>query len=275
MDVYEDMLQEIGVLPDTRHECHFTFTSKFITTCTICGAIRNLQAPSPSCCGEPMTQNQSGHVSCYHCARSQLNSELVWYWPYAVDGKRSNSGYTFTKKRPYKKEQYFMTHLKRYLGHVRSVPPAPWITSMFATVDVLHPDAYFAVRHWLLTHRKTQHYSQIFSLIYANGGKQPDISPQAYTQLQKEIKCLCHYFFDRQVHAHSKKSMKCVPAMLHHLLLLSGHRPHYTLHRLKDTELLQKVDQLFTDYKRDVVDLRYSNTLDNLYRHRLEAKINF
>lgn len=255
MNIYIDMLQDIGILVDDRHECDFKYVSQYELKCTVCGETKNSKVDDPSCCGEVM-QQKNGHLVCHKCARCVVHSERIWYWPYAQEGKRTNCGYTMKKYRPYKKTQYFLNHLKRYEGSLCNVKE-PWVADMFAEVNPLHRDAYFHVRSWLLKHKKTKYYGHIFTMIYDNGGRRPDLSVEAYRRLKDEIKAVCHYHDDVKYRGEMLgHSMKCVPAMLHKLLILSGHEPYYNLHQLKDQGLMEKVDRFFEMYVANVVNKR-------------------
>ena len=250
--VYEELLREIGIYIDPSvHTCNMQVIGPRLMRCNLCLKECDLRIENDRCCGDEMEYSH-GYLCCYTCARAIRHQKYEWYPTPNNGGKRVNEGYSFVKKRPYKKQQYFMNHFKRYYGTEEPVPDDEWVTELCSSIDMNHRDAYFHVREFLRKRKLSRYYKSIFSMIYQFGGVRPRLTSEQFTRVPVEINSICHYFWDTREDRRGS-SMKCVPMLLEKILLQVGHVPYYRLHELKDEELREQVDEFYASYINDVV----------------------
>lgn len=244
-DKYRDLLAEHGIVP---HQSASTSLRHEIRPC---------------CTNMELFENKEALMTCWNCAKVNYSAvpHFMFVFPSNDDcdmsrwnnGKHKNVGVQMPpKKRYYSSKIHFSTHLKRYLNHNIPVDiDAAILEDIRQSIDIHDFEAYAHVRKYLWNRKLGRYYKDIFSIIYACGGKIPVLSPQQHQHLDRLIISLQNFFYDNKKRW-GKKSMPCVSLMLEYLLRQCGHELHYRLHMLKDQSLLDAANDFYTCYMNEV-----------------------
>ncbi len=210
------------------------------------------------CCGDAYL-NPEGYTVCWNCGKFLSNlASYVYYAPYQrEDGFAVNSGVQMApKRRVYLTKNHFKTHVKRYLGIGMQAPlDEPWMVELSKMIDLENVACYSYVRRFLKQRNLNKYYESIYSIIYQLGGHRPLIDDDILNRVFDEIKCLQTYFYENRSRF-GRHNMPCVPHMLSLCLELKGHSPFYTFPGLKDTHRLEKSNEFFKAYVKEIVERR-------------------
>lgn len=200
----------------------------------------DLKVPTPLCCGAVM-EDVHGYATCYTCGHAVYDPVRLWYPTYSRAGLRNNDGCEFKRKRFYKKQFHFRTHLNRFTDTTPMIE-YPWMASI-RKMDINDRDLYDKVRDFLRLNGLQKHYSNIFRIIYHCGGVRPKNMPSH--RIKQSIDFFVHYFLTR--YDFQKTSMHCTPSMLQKIIEL--HCPvYYNLHRLKCEILRERSEKFWWEY---------------------------
>lgn len=234
------MLKEVGV--DCNGSC-----------CGDSSSEPDLNIPWTMCCGQVLVDYVDGFMTCFQCGHVHVQErQYVNYEP--SNNKPSANGQTqplgshshmyYEKKRFYKPVTHFKEHLRRYMGARFTEFPNNFMEQIEQQkIDVMDRNAYHTVRKALKDLGYSRYYKEIFTIIYALGGKKPHLDDQIYH------KCVHVFGQLTQAFERLKKDMKrhsmpshyvCMKMLLQHF----QHEPYYLLPTLKDDRLLKQAEEM-------------------------------
>jgi hypothetical protein len=199
---------------------------------------------NPDCCVQPeITHGPRGeNAYCMSCGLCMKNRFME------LDYVRLKTGVYYTKKRFYAPLTHFKEHLRRYMG-ARFTEIPQQVLDGIKDLNFQHADAYFQVKARLKAMKMSKLYKEIFTLIYINGGRRPNIDNQTYEKCVADFKVIMQKFLgirgDYQRH-----SMPCNYMLLDMLLRQNGHEPYYLFPYLKNDKCRDRVMEIYSDLKR-------------------------
>lgn len=131
-------------------------------------------------CGVTSILYPTGDIADYSGTDDAVQNSNVFSY------KRSNPGYTFTRKRFYKSVTHFKSHFKRYAG-VSGIHIPQSVMDALDLKDLKNPMLYFEVKRQLKELKLPQYYRAIYEIIYRCGGDKPKLTSQFMEQ------CIHHY----------------------------------------------------------------------------------
>lgn len=211
------------------------------------------------CCGEELTYESQGFLTCWHCGLVKDIAELKYYQKnstaptgvsYFSSRNNDNPGMTFYRKRFYKSATHFRDHLNRYMGRGDLARDDP-IMDHFKDLDTGDRMLFFVVKKRLKKLKLQNLYKSIFSIIYMSGGQLPNVTNQTFHNCLVQYGALEHYFHQNK-DLFGRKSMPSVYMLMDLILRRNGHEPFYVVQQLKDTQLRQKVLDFYVQFDNDV-----------------------
>lgn len=248
--VYEEMLASIGTIQQLSEKVSpeenslENYTDHTVTKATCCNSTQNIVI-------------RSGTYCCYSCGAVTDNYVYEWYQPqHKGNGPLGcMNTMTITRKRFYSSLTHFKEHLRRYMGARFTVYGDEVVRMLrLQNIDVEDKDCYLNVQKALRKNGMRKLYKEIFTLIYALGGKNPKIDNKLFDDCVTDFKWLYEGF--QQMKKSSNTRRKNMPSMyiiLDLLLKRNGHTPYYNIPYLKDKDLQARVIMIYNTLSHDIV----------------------
>lgn len=151
------------------------------------------------------------------------------------------------RKRFYKPLTHFRQHLRSYL-YARNVDlPAAMMAHLRRTVDVDDRDAYALVKRELKALGMQRYYKDVFTIIYALGGRKPQVSPE-------QVESMCNYFKRwyynfNLLNRFGKHNTPSIHMLMDIILREFAHEPYYYIPSLKSERLRARVLRIYDEVK--------------------------
>jgi hypothetical protein len=234
--VYEEMLREYGIEQRLSPEIESQAPAR----------IPNI----PTCCTGDSNDIyiKDGAYVCWQCGRVVDASVYVFYNPYTKPGAPVGGENTITiiKKRGYKSLTHFKEHLRRYMGARFGEYPSEMLDKLRGKVDVGRDDCYRKVQKLLKDNGYRKMYKEIFTIIYALGGKKPSVDNQVFDKCVRDFLWMQSRFKEmRENNMTVRKNMPSMYVVMDLLLKRHGHKPFYKIPYLKDDLLQANVMSIF------------------------------
>ncbi len=151
------------------------------------------------------------------------------------------------RKRFYKPLTHFRQHLRSYLFARNVDLPIEIMDHLRKNVDVDDRNAYHIVKGELKKLGAQRYYKDVFTIIYALGGRKPQISPE-------QVDSMCNYFKRwyynfNQLERFGKHNTPSIYMLMEIILREFEHQPYYFIPSLKSDKLRARVLRIYDDVK--------------------------
>lgn len=200
---------------------------------------------STQCCAVPQNVLSSlvvreGYLVCDICGlvkERYLNNEYI---PETIFTSSTglNPGFHYQVKRFYKPLNHFREHLRRYMGSRHSS-----MDLALLTFDPKDRDAFHTIKSQLKQLKLVQEYKNIWSIIYALGGKKPDLSNEQFHTILRYFYKFIHNFTKLKT---QRKSVPSHEMILHQIFLLIDYEPFYHLPIVQSISIRAEIEIILT-----------------------------
>jgi hypothetical protein len=214
-------------------------------------------APLPHPCDAPSIETREGYEVCEACGLV-LRTDMIEKAPPAYRSRRQyrhegaawlgeDEDSYMPRKRFYKPLTHFRQHLRSYLFARNVDIPAEIMAHLRDTIDIEDRNAYSAVKTELKRMGAQRFYKDVFTVIYALGGRKPHVTPE-------QVDSMCNYFkrwyynFNR-LERFGKHNTPSIYMLMEIILREFGHEPYYYIPSLKSDKLRQRVLQIYDEVK--------------------------
>lgn len=219
--------------------------------------IESVAMPEAHACEAPTIETREGYEVCEACGLV-LKVDMIEREPpqYRTRRQYRHEGSAWLggdedsympRKRFYKPLTHFRQHLRSYLFARNVDLPAKIMRRLRTRVNVDERDAYCQVKAELKRMGAQRYYKDVFTIVYALGGRKPQVSPE-------QVDSMCNYFrrwyynFNR-LERFGKHNTPSIYMLMEIILREFGHEPYYYIPSLKSEKLRARVLQIYDEVK--------------------------